>query len=215
MKETKKTPGSDAGGKPITEKVSAKPGEMSSTKKEKCPHEDSHDGMPCGYCGQSTNSTKVPLGNIAEQRQTTNRVKAAEGPGTERLLNDMPRIEDYIKDLAKRRSGKMWMIAERIKNLFLKGGITTSPMKGQITDEAASIGLTFGQGEYTDATGKRREHRWKITIENIDCIPEGVCPRCNGEMETEILDDNKRRVACGECDYELSSFCGVEVDDAS
>lgn len=155
-------------------------------------------------------STRVPHKNIREQREMTNKVKVAENSGTEKLLNDMPRVEDYVKDLAKRRSGKMWMIAEKIKNLFLKGGITTNPMKGQIYGETASIGLTFGQGEYTDATGKRREHRWKITIENIDCLPEGVCPRCNGEMETEILDDGRHRVACGECDYELSSFCGVE-----
>lgn len=160
-----------------------------------------------------TRSTKVPASIIREQRETTNLVKAAEGLGTNRLLNDMPRIEEYTKDLAKRRSGKMWMIAERVKNLFLKGGITTSPMKGEINGETASMGLTFGQGEYIDATGKRREHRWKITIENIDCLPEGVCPQCDGEMETEILDDGKYRIACGACDYEVSSFCGVEVDD--
>ena len=124
--------------------------------------------------------------------------------GTDRLL----KATAVVKDIGKRRRAKMWLIAERIRKLYIPGGVTT--LSGYYSDRASSAAITFSQGEYVDATGKGREHRWKITIENIDCLSEGTCPECQGEVETEILDDGKRRVACDECGYEVSSFCGVE-----
>lgn len=151
--------------------------------------------------------TKVPPEIIAIQRRRI----AAKSSATTQLLN----ATEIVKDNAKRRRGRMWMIATEIKDIFVKEGVTIGHVKGQCSDEEVWIELKFGQGTYVDSTGKRREYRWKITIENIDCFPEGVCPQCDGELETEILDYGKRRVACNdeECGYEVPLFCGVEVPE--
>lgn len=133
------------------------------------------------------------------------KTKAAESPATIRLLKD----GEVVGSTATRRRGRMFMIAEKIRQLFIPGGIISD---GHLSNETCRMSMTFAQGDYVDLTGKRREHRWQITVENIDHKSEGDCPECGGEMETEILDDDKRRVACNseDCGYEVSSFCGVE-----
>lgn len=151
----------------------------------------------------------VPDDVLREQRQTTNIVRAAKSPQTDELLKGM----GAIKDIRKRRAAKMYLIAEKVRQLFIPGGITTSPIRGKLTDEDVILKLNFSQGTYTDQLGVEREHRWQIEIYSQDHIPEGVCPQCDGEMETEILENGQRRVACDECDYELSSFGGVEVTE--
>ena len=154
-----------------------------------------------------TESTKVPDDIIKEQQQTTNVVKAAKSPQTDQLLKGM----DAVKDIAKRRAAKMYLIAEKVRQLFIPGGVTTTPIKGELTDENVFIKLAFSQGTYTDQFGITREHRWQIEIYSRDHVPEGICPRCDGEMETEILDDGKIRVACNDCGHEHSSVWGVEA----
>ncbi len=151
-------------------------------------------------------STRVPPGIIRTQRRKTRVIAAAKSPQTDELLKSI----DAIRDIAKRRATKMYLIAEKVRQLFILGGVTTSPIRGKLTDEDVMLKLNFSQGTYTDQLGIKREHRWQIEIYSQDHIPEGVCPKCNGEMETEILDGGDRRVACGDCGYELSSFCGVE-----
>lgn len=142
------------------------------------------------------------------EKEQEAKAKAANSPATIRLLKD----GEVGGKNASRRRGRMFMIAEPIRKLFIPGGITSDMGKGRLSDDTCRMAMTFSQGTYVDLTGKRREHRWQITVENIDHKSEGDCPACGGEMETEILDDNKRRVACNgdDCDYELSSFCGVE-----
>lgn len=51
-------------------------------KTEKCPHENSHDGLPCGHCGKTTNSPTVPADVIEDQKIKI----ATNDPGTKRLL---------------------------------------------------------------------------------------------------------------------------------
>lgn len=126
--------------------------------------------------------------------------------GTDRLLEGM----DAVMDIRKRRAAKMYLIAERVRQLFIPDGITSAAIKGELTREDVLIKMNFSQGIYIDQLGKKREHRWQIEIYSRDHIPEGVCPECQGEMETEILTDGNRRVACGDCGYEIPIFCGVE-----
>jgi len=147
-------------------------------------------------------STRVPAWIIAKQRRDI----AARDPGTDRLIGAMGIAEDR----RKRRSGRMWIIATKIKDLFLKEGVTIRPIKGRLYSDTVFIELSFRCGEYIDEILKRREHRWKITIESEDFKSEGDCPECDGELQTEILEDGSHKIGCDDCGY-VHKGLGMEV----